>query len=80
MRMIELKAAMKAIPRGITLNQLKCTYIEHILEVCEGNRTKAASELGVNYANFRVFLNESSLDVPPPTRGRPKIHQELENS
>jgi hypothetical protein len=73
MRRLEMKEALKAVPRGITLNQLKCGYIEHVLEVNEGNRSRSAKELNINYTSFVNFLNGSGLEVTPVKRGRPAL-------
>jgi hypothetical protein len=76
-RIIAARDALKYVPRGVTLDQIRVCYIEHVLASNEGNRTHTAQELDVNYSTLTTFLRgEGKVDIKPG-RGRPRKHKPI---
>ena len=73
----DMKVALENIPKGITLNEIKCGYIEHVLAMNDGNRAHAAIDLGIKYDTLRGFLASNDLDIEVGKTGRPRKHKKI---
>lgn len=62
LRQNALRNVIQLIPRGITLDELKVAYIDHVLALNGGVKTNAAIDLGVKYGTLVRFLRND----PPP--------------
>ena len=64
---------LRGIPRGISLEQLKLAYIDHVLEVNDQNRSAAAREMDLPYQTLIGFLRgEHDYTFKPAKKGRPR--------
>jgi DNA-binding NtrC family response regulator len=55
-----------AVAQGFTLDQLEREYIEHVLEVEGGNKTRAAQRLGLDRKTLYRKLEEYAADAAKP--------------
>jgi transcriptional regulator with PAS, ATPase and Fis domain len=76
-RIIATRDALKYVPRGVTLDQIRVCFIEHVLDSNEGNRTQTAQELAVNYSTLTTFLRGEGKVEVHVGRGRPRKHKAI---
>jgi len=55
---------------GMTLKELDAAYVRCVVEQCQGNKTKAATQLGISRSRlYRHLENEALPDQPLPREG-----------
>jgi DNA-binding NtrC family response regulator len=66
-------AARQAFPAGIVrpLAEIEQMAIAHALEVCDGNKTRAAQMLGISRQTLRTKLKELRMEDDNETGGDP---------
>lgn len=67
--LIKMKRLIARMPNNLTLWDIECAYVEHMLAKHEGNRTHAARELGVSLRTLRLWLKKMDIAVPEARNG-----------
>ena len=71
-RPVTLQSNTTVLAPGASLADLEQDTILQVLEACEGNRTRAAGQLGISIRTLRNRLRDyraRGVVVPPPSRG-----------
>ena len=66
-----LRGIIKQFPSGVTVDDVKYTFIETVLERNSWNRTATAIEIGINYSTVMGMIKDGLVNSGARANGRP---------
>jgi ActR/RegA family two-component response regulator len=54
--------------RPLSLDEVRKQHIQRVLQMCQGNRLRAAQILGIGRTSLYRYLKRDGFDVPHPNR------------